>query len=65
MNARSCVGRRRCGSAQKPQRACLKRWNGSPIRRGLAAAGEWIVRADSGDELIARLTQLAEERDTR
>ena len=32
---------------------------------GLAATGEWIVRADSGDELIARLTQLAEERDTR
>ena len=31
----------------------------------LAAAGEWIVRADSGDELIARLTQLAEERDAR
>ena len=25
---------------------------------GLAAAGEWIVRADSGDELVARLTQL-------
>ncbi len=32
---------------------------------GLAAAGEWIVRADSGDELVARLTQLAEERATR
>ena len=32
---------------------------------GLAAAGEWIVRADSGDELVARLTQLAEERDAR
>ena len=30
---------------------------------GLAAAGEWIVRADSGDELVARLTQLAEEGD--
>ena len=30
---------------------------------GLAAAGEWIVRADSGDELVARLTLLAEERD--
>ena len=32
---------------------------------GLAAAGEWIVRADRGDELVARLTQLAEERDAR
>ena len=32
---------------------------------GLAAAGEWIVRADSGDELVARLAQLAEERDAR
>ena len=32
---------------------------------GLAAAGEWIVRADSGDELVARLTQLAEQRGTR
>ena len=31
----------------------------------LAAAGEWIVRADSGDELVARLTQLAEERGSR
>ena len=32
---------------------------------GLAAAGEWIVRADSGDELVARVTQLARERDER
>ena len=32
---------------------------------GLAAAGEWIVRADSGDELVARLTQLADQRDAR
>jgi len=32
---------------------------------GLAAAGEWIVRADSGGELVARLTQLAEERGAR
>ncbi len=31
---------------------------------GLAAAGEWIVRADDGEELVARLTQLAEGRDT-
>ncbi len=30
---------------------------------GLAAAGDWIVRADTGDELVARLTQLAEVRD--
>ena len=27
---------------------------------GLAAAGDWIVRAESGDELVARVTQLAE-----
>ena len=27
--------------------------------QGLAAAGDWIVRADTGDELVARLTQLA------
>ena len=27
---------------------------------GLAAAGEWIVRAGDGDELVARLTQIAE-----
>ena len=26
---------------------------------GLAAAGDWIVRADTGDELVARLMQLA------
>ena len=32
---------------------------------GLAAAGEWIVRADSGDELVARLTQLADQHDAR
>lgn len=32
---------------------------------GLATAGDWIVRANSGDELVARLTQLAEERDAR
>ena len=32
---------------------------------GLAAAGEWIVRAGDGDELVARLTQLARERGTR
>ena len=31
---------------------------------GLAAAGDWIVRADTGDELVARLMQLAEERGT-
>ena len=30
---------------------------------GLAAAGDWIVRAADGDELVARLTQLAEGRD--
>ena len=30
---------------------------------GLAAAGDWIVRADTGDELVARLMQLAGERD--
>ena len=30
----------------------------------LAAAGDWIVRAESGDELVARLMQLAEGRDT-
>ena len=29
----------------------------------LASAGDWIVRADTGDELVARLTQLAEVRD--
>lgn len=29
----------------------------------LASAGDWIVRADTGDELVARLTQLAEGRD--
>ena len=29
----------------------------------LAVAGDWIVRADTGDELVARLTQLAEGRD--
>ena len=31
---------------------------------GLAAAGDWIVRADTGDELVARLMQLAEGRNT-
>ena len=31
---------------------------------GLAVAGDWIVRADDGDELVARLMQLAEGRDT-
>ncbi len=31
---------------------------------GLAAAGDWIVRADTGDELVARLLQLAGGRDT-
>ena len=31
---------------------------------GLAAAGDWIVRADTGDELVARLTELAEGGDT-
>ena len=31
---------------------------------GLATAGDWIVRAESGDELVARLTQLADRRDT-
>ena len=30
---------------------------------GLAAAGDWIVRADTGDELVARLMQLAGGRD--
>ena len=30
---------------------------------GLAAAGDWIVRADTGDELVARLMQLADGRD--
>ena len=30
---------------------------------GLAAAGDWIVRAETGDELAARLMQLAEGRD--
>ena len=30
---------------------------------GLAAAGDWIVQAADGDELVARLTQLAEGRD--
>ena len=29
----------------------------------LAVAGEWIVRAETGDELVARLTQFAEGRD--
>ncbi len=32
---------------------------------GLTAAGDWIVRADDGDELVARLTQLADERSSR
>ena len=32
---------------------------------GLATAGDWIVRANSGDELVARLTRLADERSTR
>ena len=32
---------------------------------GLAAAGEWIVRADDGDELVARLTRLLDERSSR
>ena len=31
---------------------------------GLAAAGDWIVRADNGDELVARLMQVAEGRET-
>jgi hypothetical protein len=31
---------------------------------GLAVAGDWIVRAADGDELVARLTRLAEGRDT-
>ena len=30
---------------------------------GLASAGDWIVRAADGDELVARVTQLAEGRD--
>ena len=30
---------------------------------GLAAAGDWIVQADTGDELVARLMQLAGGRD--
>ena len=30
----------------------------------LASAGDWIVRADTGDELVARLTQLADGRGT-
>ena len=30
---------------------------------GLATAGDWIVRAGDGDELVARLMQLAAERD--
>ena len=30
---------------------------------GLAAAGDWIVRADTGDELVARLMQLVDGRD--
>ena len=30
---------------------------------GLAAAGDWIVRADAGDELVARLMQLVDGRD--
>ncbi len=32
-NARSCAGRRRCGSARRRRRACPRRWSGSPIRR--------------------------------
>ena len=32
---------------------------------GLATAGDWIVRAGDGDELVARLMQLAAERDAR
>ena len=32
---------------------------------GLAAAGEWIVQADDGDELVARLTPLVDERNSR
>ena len=31
---------------------------------GLAVAGDWIVRADTGDELVARLIQVADGRDT-
>ena len=31
----------------------------------MATAGDWIVRADDGDELVARLTQLADERSSR
>ena len=31
---------------------------------GLAAAGDWIVRADTGDQLVERLIQLTGERDT-
>ena len=31
---------------------------------GLATAGDWIVRAGDGDELVARLMQLAEGRGT-
>ncbi len=30
---------------------------------GLAAAGDWIVWAETGDELVARVTQLAKGRD--
>ena len=30
---------------------------------GVAAAGDWIVRADTGDELVARLMQLVDRRD--
>jgi hypothetical protein len=32
---------------------------------GLASAGDWIVRAADGDELVARLTQLADGHDAR
>jgi len=31
----------------------------------MANAGDWIVRADDGDELVARLTRLADERSSR
>ena len=30
---------------------------------GLATAGDWIVRAETGNELVARLMQLAGGRD--
>ena len=54
---RSCAGRRRCGSAKGRRRGRRRRWHGLPTRNGSCGPA-------TADELVARLMQLAEGRDT-